>query len=139
MNAQPVPVPDIDAAMVIGMASAAIPFARSREDQAERWLRILRMHGEAGMALHELGVSEGPVEGEHAQHEASSEAPAGDVVADVSDAAARAAEQRGSHAVETRDVLIAVMDIYGGDFDHVLSAHGAGREELIQRLALQAA
>ncbi len=61
MNAQP--VPDIDASMVIGMASTAIPFARSREDQAERWLRILRMHGEAGIALHELGVSEGPADG----------------------------------------------------------------------------
>ncbi len=139
MNAQP--VPDIDASMVIGMASTAIPFARSREDQAERWLRILRMHGEAGIALHELGVSEGPAAGEQAHHEAdSSQPPAEENVVDhVGQAAARAAEERGSHAVQTRDVLVAVMEVYGEDFDHVLSVHGTDRSEVVQRLSLQAA
>ena len=140
MNAQP--VPDIDASMVIGMASTAIPFARSRSDQAERWLRILRMHGEAGIALHELGVSEGPADGEPAHHDngASQGSPAEEnVVAHVGRAAAKAAEERGSRAVQTRDVLVAVMEVYGEDFDHVLSVHGTDRSEVVQRLSLQAA
>ncbi|HYM53874.1 MAG TPA: hypothetical protein VES97_00820, partial [Solirubrobacteraceae bacterium] len=57
------PALDTDAAMVLGMASTAMPFAHSAEDQAERWLRILRQHGEAGIALQALGVSEARLEG----------------------------------------------------------------------------
>ena len=47
-----------DAEIVLGIASTAMPFARSAEEQAERWLRVLRLHGEVGIALQALGVSE---------------------------------------------------------------------------------
>src|SRR2546423_8992159 len=56
------PAPDTDAAMVLGMASTAMPFADTSQAEAERWLRILRLHGEAGTALQALGVSEAPLE-----------------------------------------------------------------------------
>jgi hypothetical protein len=137
------PTPDIDASMVIGMASTAIPFARSRADQAERWLRILRMHGESGIALHELGVSEGPANAEHARQQggAPNEGVEAEqnMVAQVSECAARAAEARGARDIRTRDVLVAVMEVYGDDFDHVLSVHGTERAEVLERLSLQEA
>jgi len=123
--------------MVLGMASTAIPFARSRASEAERWLRILRLHGEAGTALAALGVSEGPLEGlpEHPDPADGGERPdRGDVVASVGDTAAVLARERGAAAVATRDILLAVMDIYGGDFGDVLRAHGTDRAELLERL-----
>ncbi len=134
------PSPDTDAAMVLGMASTAMPFARSPEAEAERWLRILRLHGEAGTALQALGVSEAPLElpGQDAAGE-----PAGaverddrDVVAAVGEGAANLASQRGAPTVGTRDVLVAVMDVYGADFDRVLRVHGSDREEVLERLGV---
>lgn len=136
------PAPDLDTAMALGMASTAIPFARSREAQAERWLRVLRMYGPAGAALQALGVSEAPLEGhpDETALETALEPPAGhDVVASVSAAAEQAASRRGARELDTADVLVAVMEFYGEDFDHVLRAHGTDRQEVLERLRPQAA
>jgi hypothetical protein len=129
------PTPDLDAALVLGMASTAIPFASSREEEAERWLRILRLHGEAGAVLQSLGVSEGPLEGPGAREERES-APQDveDVVDRVGDAAAAAAGQRQAQCFTTVDVLDAVIDVYGNDFNQVLRAHGTDRQEVLERL-----
>jgi hypothetical protein len=134
------PAPDLDAALVLGMASTAIPFASSREEEAERWLRILRLHGESGAALQALGVSEAPLEGPspHEDEDAGSPA-AGDVVARVGDAAAVAAERRKAECFTTIDVLVAVIDVYGSDFNQVLRSHGTDRQEVLERLYPQAA
>ncbi len=50
-----------DAAMALGLASTAMPFAASRRSEALRWLRILRLHGEAARVLCALGVGETPL------------------------------------------------------------------------------
>src|SRR5579885_2166064 len=50
-----------DAAMALGLASTAMPFAASRRAEALRWLRILRLHGEAARVLCALGVGETPM------------------------------------------------------------------------------
>ena len=34
-----------DAALVAALAATAMPFSHSAEDQAESWLRALRLHG----------------------------------------------------------------------------------------------
>ena len=128
------PTPDLDAALVLGMASTAIPFARSREEEAERWLRILRLHGEAGAALQALGVSEAPLEGSGAHEEPAGQADGGDVVARVGDAAAEGAAQREAQSFTTTDVLVAVIDVYGNDFNQVLRSHGTDRQEVLERL-----
>ena len=137
------PVPDTDAAMVLGMAATAMPFARSAEDQAERWLRILRLHGDAGMALQALGVSEAPLEAGHDSTGAEQAAPSfevgPDVIAAVTDDAVAHASRRGAATLGTADVLLAVMDVYGPEFDHVLHVHGTDRSEVLERLGVETA
>jgi hypothetical protein len=36
--------------------------------------------------------------------------------------------------VGTTEVLLAVMEVYGEDFDRVLAAHGTDRDEVLARL-----
>jgi hypothetical protein len=124
--------------MVLGIAATAIPFARTPEDEAERWLRVLRQHGEAGIALQALGVSEGPLQTQSRSADRARTAPGGgddrDVVAQVTADAVHMASRRGATGVATTDVLMAVMHVYGADFDRVLQAHGADRDEVIERL-----
>lgn len=136
MNAEPVLAPD--AAMVLGLASTAMPFARTPEAEAERWLRVLRVHGEAGIALQALGVSEGPLsvagEGTDRDRDAPARLDDRDVVSQVTEDAVNIANRRGAAGVATIDVLVAVMHVYGADFDRVLRAHGTDRDEVIERL-----
>jgi hypothetical protein len=126
-----------DAAIVLGIASTAMPFARTPGDAAERWLRVLRLHGEVGAALQALGVSEEPlrVSGEAERERA---APIivedRDAVAHVTEHAVRVASRRGAAGVATTDVLMAVMHVYGADFERVLRAHGTDCDEVIERL-----
>ena len=37
-----------DAVLVAALAETALPDAYSPEDEAERWLRVLRLHGQVG-------------------------------------------------------------------------------------------
>jgi hypothetical protein len=128
-----------DAAIVLGIASVAMPFARTPEDAAERWLRVLSLHGEVGSALQALGVSEGSLR-EPGGSDREQAGPAGvddrDAVAQVAECAVQIAGRRGVTGVATTDVLMAVMHIYGADFDRVLQAHGADPDELLERLGV---
>jgi hypothetical protein len=151
-----------DAAMALGIASTAMPFARTPQDEAERWLRVLRTHGEAGIALQALGVSEGPLESSREidredSRETARETPledspnrqrgaivsggdaAGDrdAVAQVTEHALDIAGQRGAGGAGTLDLLMAVMDIYGEEFDRVLRSHGTDRDEVLERLVAE--
>jgi hypothetical protein len=131
-----------DAAMALGIASTAMPFARTPEDEVERWLRVLRLHGQVGIALQALGVSEEPLsEGaqEHHRDRAPGTRAERDAVALVIENAGRIAGQRGAHSLATTDVLMGVMEVYGEDFDRVLEVHGTDREELLERLRQDAA
>jgi hypothetical protein len=132
-----------DAAMVLGIAATAIPFTRTPEDQAERWLRVLRLHGEVGSALQALGVSEVPLTDER---DAAGDGMAGervaaagdpDVIALVSDCAARIALEREELGIGTTDVLLAVMHVYGTVFERALRAHGTDADELLERLGVE--
>ncbi len=141
MNAAPVLAPD--AAMVLGIASTAMPFARTPVDAAERWLRVMRAHGEVGAALQALGVSEGPLgeagelgKGVDAEQLGQSRVDHEEAVGRVTEKAIHIARERGASAVVTTDVLRAVMHVYGADFDRVLRAHGTDRDELIELLGV---
>jgi hypothetical protein len=138
MSAAPTFAPD--AALVLGIAATAIPFARTPADEAERWLRVLRLHGEVGVALQALGVSEGSlrthaggtVDGE--RFAAAKRPDHGDVVALVSERATRIATDREAPGIGTIDVLLAVMDVYGMVFERALQAHGTDADEVLERL-----
>jgi hypothetical protein len=152
------PALDPDAAIVLGFASTAMPFARTPADEAERWLRILRIHGDVGHLLQALGVSDVSVEAVGGDGDASIEASAGerghdsdshggeppagaqpvseerDPVAEVAAEASHVASRRGCASVATTDVLTAVMHVYGEDFDRVLRAHGTDRAAVLKLL-----
>lgn len=123
-----------DAALMVGIATTAMPFAESEQDQVERWLRVLRNHGEAAVVLGSLGVSEASV-----REVEPADEPAGprdtDPVAAVTEQAGRIALQRRGTKIATTDVLLAVMHEYGATFDRVLAAHGGDVVELAERLA----
>jgi hypothetical protein len=136
VSARPLLAPD--AAIALGIASTAMPFARTPDDEVERWLRVLRLHGQVGIALQAIGVSEVPLAGadegaEHGAHSAGG-ADHGDAVARVTEHAVRIAEERDQRALTTTDILLAVMHVYGEDFDRVLQEHGTDRQEVLERL-----
>jgi hypothetical protein len=155
MSARPVLAPD--AAIALGIASTAMPFARTPADEVERWLRVLRLHGQVGIALQALGVSEEPLPGRghtagldltaapdaaaapdrtaEPDHDAR---PDRDAVALVTAHAVRVAAERGAHALATADILVAVMCVYGEDFDRALEVHGTDRDEVLECLGLTA-
>jgi hypothetical protein len=137
MNAPPVLAPDAE--LVLGIAATAIPFARTSDAEAERWLRVLRLHGEVGVALQGLGVSEVPLAAADSEHAHPGHAHAGthEAVAHVTEQATRVASRRGATGVATTDVLIAVMQVYGEDFERVLWTHGTDRDEVLERLGMR--
>ncbi len=127
-----------DAAIVLALAETAVPFAGSSEDEAERWMRVLRMHGQVGCALQGLGLSEAPLSSA-AQPRAiriiRRRRANENIVTTVQNRAFEFALERGHGAVGTVDILFAVLDIYRGVFDRALYEHGVTREELFERLA----
>jgi anti-sigma B factor antagonist len=125
-----------DAALMLGIASTAIPFAQSAEDQAERWLRALRNHGEAGAILASLGLSEGALDELDGAEDGELPGPGDpDAVTTVTSQASRIAAERTAAKVGTTDVLRAVIEVYGPIFYRVLSAHGVDPAELTARMA----
>jgi anti-sigma B factor antagonist len=121
-----------DAAIVIGLAATALPFAESKADELVRWIRILSAQGEAGRALRCAGLADdvpataGPDAGG---------APAqADSVGRVVAAAAAIATDRDGDSVSTVDLLLAVMLVYGETFERELHARGTSSIELIECL-----
>jgi hypothetical protein len=137
-DAQPKLALSQDAAIVLALAETAIPFASTREDEAERWVRVLRLHGQVGGALQALGVGEAPLETiAQAPMPKTPRRPDQKAVAEVSRAAARYARGRGASLMGTVDVLFAVFEVYGRAFDRALYVRGCNRQELIERLAVE--
>ena len=125
-----------DAALVIALVGTAIPFARSAEDEAERWLRAMRLQGEVGSLMQAVGVGEAPLmTGASEALEPASEptAPLGEPgVERVAKTAERIAAERGAESVGTRHLLLAVVKVYGELFERALYVRGTGSAELIE-------
>jgi hypothetical protein len=124
-----------DAALVIALAGTAIPFAHSAEDEAERWLRAMRLQGEVGKLLQALGVGEAPLMtgGEPGSH--GETPPLGEQGLErVTGVAEKLAAGRDADSVGTADLLLAVLEVYGQLFDRALYVRGTSREELVEHL-----
>jgi hypothetical protein len=129
-----------DAALVVALAGTAIPFAHSAEDEAERWLRAMRLHGQVGAILQALGVGEAPLmTGAESSDGVETPNLGPDVLDDVTGRASQFAEARKAESVGTADILFAVLDVYGKRFDRALYLRGTSREELVERLTADAA
>ena len=126
-----------DAALVVALAGTAMPFAHSAEDEAERWLRALRLHGQVGSSLQALGVGEAPLmTGSGHEHSEGHGTPTlgPDVLDEVTRRANEFAGAREASTVGTADLMFAVLDVYGRLFDRALYMRGTSREELVERL-----
>ena len=121
-----------DAALVLALAGTAMAFSHSAEDEAERWLRAMRMHGRVGQTLQALGVGESPLmTGSEAR---PGKTPLGPKAVDVvTDRGQDYAFRRNASTVGTTELLFAVMEVYGQMFDRALYLRGASREELLAR------
>jgi hypothetical protein len=131
-----------DAALVVALAGTAIPFAHSAEDEAERWLRAMRLHGQVGSTLQALGVGEAPLmTGTEHDHSAGHGTPnmGPDVLDDVTHKATEFAAGRDAESVGTADILFAVFEVYGKLFERALYLRGTSRDELVERLTAAAA
>lgn len=122
-----------DAMTVLGLAGTALGFAESVDDEVERWLRPLRLYGEAGAALQALGVGEATLGGSPADP-AKPPADPQETLGAITSAASRIAAEHGAASVGTTDILIAVMDHYGEAFDRALTRRSSDRQELLARL-----
>jgi hypothetical protein len=119
--------------MAVGLAATALPFARSRSEEAERWLRILRVNGAVGNAMQAIGVSEHPLV-------AVSEPMAVDpcepgALAEVIEAASIGARERQAEAIATEDLFVGVVKTYGPAFDHALAIRGTSSAEVLERVS----
>ena len=129
--------PSQDAAIVLGLARTAVPFAVSPEDEAERWVRVLRLHGEVGRAMQALGVGEAPLESPAAPRAVRllrDRDRDGRVVEDVESRAYELAVERRAQLLSTVDIFFALLDIYGGTFERALYARGTTRLEIVEEL-----
>ncbi|HET8980545.1 MAG TPA: hypothetical protein VFN87_20505 [Solirubrobacteraceae bacterium] len=127
-----------DALTVLGLAGTALPFAESVDDEVERWLRPLRLYGEAGASLQALGVGEAQLDAAAPIPEKTPEHTPQQTLHLVTAAASRLAAQRGASSVGTRDVLLAVMAHYGAAFDRALDRRSCDSAELMERLGAAA-
>lgn len=123
--------------IALELAETTVPYARSREGEAERWLRVLRRVDRVGPALAELGYPDAPLESA-----AEARLPDGvpdevGAIEDVAERAAMYARVRGGRVVGTIDLLFAVLGIYGKDLSKALYRAGITREMLLDQLTMQ--
>jgi hypothetical protein len=125
-----------EVAIALELADTTVPFARSRQGEAERWLRVLRRLERTGEALAALGVPDGPLESPaeaRMAYERASEVS----VQEVADRAEMYTRARGGNVIGTIDLLFGVLGMYGSDFSKALYRCGAPRELLLDHLTMQ--
>jgi len=140
VSGNPKPALSGDAAFVLAMARHALAYADCPVAEAERWLRILRVHGHAGSALQALGVGEAPL-AERPPHRPVVPPARATHAAEAVDAIERSARvharTRGAELVSTVDLTVVLMAAYEGAIEEALRLRGTSRAELLERLPLR--
>ncbi len=130
-----------DAAFVLALAHHALAFADSTTAEAERWLRIMRVYGQAGATLQALGVGEAPLDDGAARTlvplPRRPRRDPRDAVRLVERRACALAVFRQADVVSTVDLMFALGEVYGDAFDRELRIRGASWQELVERLPLR--
>lgn len=124
-----------DAAIVVGLAGTALAFANSTDDEVERWLRPLRLYGDAAGALQRLAIGEAPLTEAKSSIQQVSDCPPDETVDRIVLAASEVAADRGCAWIGTLDLLIAVMRHYPAGFERALENRGSDRAELVEHLS----
>jgi hypothetical protein len=124
-----------DAAMMaVGLAATALPFACSHAEEAERWLRILRVSGAVGNAMQAVGVPEDPLAPGIG---ADSDVRLADPLESVLSAAEANGRTRAEKGIATEDLLVGVHQAYGPAFDYALAIRGTTVAEVFERVERQ--
>ena len=113
------PILSRDATVALALARTSLPFAATRAEEAERWLRVLRVHGQVGVALQALGVGEASLEAASNGHDPGGRRHEGrrpdETVTDVCRRALELADCTGADTVGTIHLLSAVLRRVRGD------------------------
>lgn len=122
------------AAETLAMAEAIVPLAPVREEEAERWLRLLRANGRVGETLAAAGVPTRPALPVADQPPPPSRREGRERVHEVSRRARRLAALHRAETVDTLHLLFALLDVYGTSFDRALYTHGVSRDGVLAEL-----
>jgi hypothetical protein len=125
------------AKMAVALAATAMPFASTHCEEAERWLRILRVNGVVGNAMQALGLPEEPFEPCPPVEEDDPCRP-GSFDAVVA-AAADEQRQRQGEAITSEDLFVGVRSVYGPAFEKALASRGTTSAEVLELVARRAA
>ena len=123
-----------ESAIVLGLASTVLAFSHTGEDQAQRWLRLLRCEGQVASALRALGMPERPL-GPGEPPPAERRARRDDPTRLVEERAVELACLRGQRTVGTAEVLFAVLERYAGEFTRALYIEGVTLDQLLEQMA----
>jgi hypothetical protein len=124
-----------DAATVFSLAGPALAYASSTDEEVERWLRALRLFGEAGDILQRLAIGEVRLTPVPTLVEQADARRPEETLAAVSAGAEEFATQRGRSSIGTVDLLVAVMRHYAEAFERALESRGSDRWELVDCLS----
>ncbi len=126
-----------DAAVVLALAGTAVGFADGPAEEVERWLRALESAGDAREALTRAravaaGSPDAAVAVAPAAVASLDDRSGQDRLDAVMEAAGEAAEERGSAAFGTADLLHACLAVYGPAMERALVAGGAPPELVLE-------
>jgi hypothetical protein len=125
------------AKIAVALAATAMPFASTHCEEAERWLRILRVNGAVGNAMQALGLPEEPFEACPPDEDDGPPHPGS--VDGVIAAAAHEMNERGGEAITTEDLFVGVRAVYGSAFERVLAVRGTTSSEVLELVERRAA